>query len=67
MKVGIQNKVGRLILVWNDGKRRTMATTLGGALARSEQQTTPSAEQQLRRRKLKSSKTGLRGITIERC
>jgi integrase len=25
MKVGIQNKEGRLILVWNDGKRRTMA------------------------------------------
>jgi hypothetical protein len=25
MKVGIQNKDGRLILVWNDGKRRTMA------------------------------------------
>jgi integrase len=25
MKVGIQNKEDRLILVWNDGKRRTMA------------------------------------------
>jgi integrase len=25
MKVGIQNKENRLILVWNDGKRRTMA------------------------------------------
>jgi integrase len=25
MKVGIQNKEGRLILVWNDGNRRTMA------------------------------------------
>jgi integrase len=28
MKVGIQNKEGRLILVWNDGKRRTMAIGL---------------------------------------
>jgi hypothetical protein len=26
MKVGIQDKKGWLILVWNDGKRRTMAT-----------------------------------------
>jgi integrase len=26
MKVGIQNKKGWLILVWNDGNRRTMAT-----------------------------------------
>jgi integrase len=25
MKVGIQTKEGRLILAWNDGKRRTMA------------------------------------------
>jgi Phage integrase family len=38
MKVGIQNKEGRLILVWNDGKRRTMAigmpdTLPGKALA----------------------------------
>jgi integrase len=28
MKVGIQNKEGRLILVWNDGTRRTMAIGL---------------------------------------
>jgi integrase len=38
MKVGIQNKEGRLILVWNDGNRRTMAigmpdTPPGRALA----------------------------------
>jgi integrase len=38
MKVGIQVKEGRLILVWNDGKRRTMAiglpdSTVGRALA----------------------------------
>jgi integrase len=38
MKVGIQNKEGRLILVWNDGNRRTMAigmpdTSPGRALA----------------------------------
>jgi hypothetical protein len=32
MKVGIQNKEGRLMLVWNDGKRRTMAI-LARALA----------------------------------
>jgi hypothetical protein len=31
MKVGIQNKEGRLILVWNDGKRRTMAIGLPDA------------------------------------
>lgn len=30
MKVGIQVKEGRLILVWNDGKRRTMAISLEG-------------------------------------
>ena len=28
MKVGIQKKEGRLILVWDDGKRRTMAIGL---------------------------------------
>jgi integrase len=38
MKVGIQNKEGRLILVWDDGKRRTMAvgmpdSSTGRALA----------------------------------
>ena len=37
MKVGTQNKKGWLILVWNDGKRRTMATgiraDIGGAKA----------------------------------
>jgi hypothetical protein len=37
MKVGIQPKEGRLILVWNDGKRRTMAilaeSVVGRALA----------------------------------
>lgn len=32
MKVGIQNKEGRLILVWNDGKRRTMAIGLPDTL-----------------------------------
>jgi integrase len=32
MKVGIQNKEGRLILVWNDGNRRTMAIGLPDTL-----------------------------------
>jgi hypothetical protein len=34
MKVGIQNKKGWLILVWNDGKRRTMATGIRADIAR---------------------------------
>jgi integrase len=33
MKVGIQNKKGWLILVWNDGKRRTMATGIRADIA----------------------------------
>jgi integrase len=33
MKVGIQNKAGWLILVWNDGKRRTMATGIRADIA----------------------------------
>ena len=33
MKVGIQNKKGWLILVWNDGNRRTMATGIRADIA----------------------------------
>jgi integrase len=33
MKVGIQNKQGWLILAWNDGKRRTMATGIRADIA----------------------------------
>jgi hypothetical protein len=44
MKVGIQNKKGWLILVWNDGKRRTMATDIRPDIAGAKslaQKTTP--------------------------
>ena len=33
MKVGIQNKKGWLILAWNDGNRRTMATGIRADIA----------------------------------